>query len=366
MMGDVRVAAFMNTEMVSGPGRQLAAMVKPLREAGVSLTLICVQHADGRPTPFTRFLEQQEIPFMAIRTDGRLLPLVHRVEDAIRELDPHIFQTHSYRPAFVAWRLRRAGARWRWIGFFHGYTQEDVKVRLYNQLDRWLLRRADQVVVVAAPQLARFRNVRSLIQIPNAVLPPASSVVRPSWMDELEHLSKPRIGFIGRLSYEKGVDVLIDALVRLKHQGHYISAVIAGDGPERIPLEQRAAPLLESGRIAFLGNIDHVSRLYEVVDGIALPSRTEGMPNVLLEAAAADCPMVATAVGDVPAILADEDAGMVIPILNSEALSKALERMLQVGRTEEGRAARRAIANRYSLATRVDAHVALYRSMVSA
>lgn len=361
----IRVAAFMNTEIVSGPGRQLAALVEPLRRIGVHAVVICPLLPDAADSPYTRFLRESGVEFVVVRTNGKLRPaLVRAVRQAIDSIGPDVVQTHSYRPAFIAWRLRARGAPWRWIGFFHGETHEDLKVRAYNWMDTQILRHADAVVVVASTQLARFRRRRvNVSQIPNAVLPAAaSSAPVPAPFDT--DLPRPLLGFVGRLSHEKGMDVLLHAMAALAARGRPVSLVVAGDGPERAESEALAERLGIAAHVRFLGTVRDVSTLYLGIDLLVLPSRTEGMPNTLLEAARLDVPMVATAVGDVPAILSDPLAGLTVPPDDPTALANAIDRALLTGRSDAGKAARAAIAGRFSLDERARQHAALYARLL--
>ena len=91
-----------------------------------------------------------------------------------------------------------------------------------------------------------------------------------------------------------------------------------------------------------------------------LPSRSEGLPNVLLEALSADVPVVATAVGAVPEVLVDKDAGCVVPPGDPRSLAEAIGHALAHGRSDSARNARAAAAKHFSLEKRVRLHLGLY------
>jgi glycosyltransferase involved in cell wall biosynthesis len=104
--------------------------------------------------------------------------------------------------------------------------------------------------------------------------------------------------------------------------------------------------------------------VYAAVDALVIPSRSEGLPNVLLEALAEDLPVVATGVGGVSEVLQDPMAGLVVPPGDPEALADAMARVVEAGRTPAARQARRTCVQRFSLDARARAHVALYRELV--
>jgi glycosyltransferase involved in cell wall biosynthesis len=365
----VRVAAVMDTSIVSGPGRQLAALAAPLREAGVDLRVIVFQHTGREHSDYRRFLERAGVDHVVVpfaRTlDRTLLPKLRAAIDAFA---PHVVQTHSYRPTTLVWLLRRAGVPWKWLGFFHGTTNEDLKVRVYHWLDRKLLPSADRIVVMSRLQLAHFADCGDrALQIYNAVIPVppvAPTDATRATLAAVEAIPRPRVGVVGRLSAEKGVDVMLHALKRLADGGTAASLVIAGDGPDRAMLEALAASLGVADRAHFLGPVLPIEPLYPTLDLLVIPSRSEGLPNVLLEALRADVPVVSTRVGAVPEVLDGTGAGWVVPPEDPAALSAAIAEALREP-VEHGRDARAGVVRRFSLDQRVQAHVTLYRDVLA-
>lgn len=355
----ISVAAIIDTAIVSGPGRQLAAVVPPLRQLGVEV-LPVLFHRHPRPSSlYSEYLRARAIPHITIEESGRGdARVINRLDDVLRERRPDIVQTHSYRPTTLAWILRRWRRRpWHWVGFFHGLTSENLSVRLYHRLDRRLLAAADQVLVVARPQLDLFPHCRGRVQvIDNAMLPedspdPAGDA---AVHERLCTLQRPLISVVGRLSSEKGVDLFIRAFARLCREGVEGTAVVAGDGPERRSLEALAADLRVMDRIVFLGHLPSARMVHTESDLVVLPSRSEGMPNSLLEAMAAGKPVVATDVGAVPDILglAGADVGSLVRRGSVEALASAMR--FELGRQPAPRveSARERVRDRYSLSHR--------------
>jgi glycosyltransferase involved in cell wall biosynthesis len=284
------------------------------------------------------------------------------VSRTIAELRPDVIQTHHIKShALVA--ASRARGRTPWVAFHHGYTTTDLKVRLYNLIDRWSLPRADAVVTTCGPfadALARAGVDRQRISvIHNAAPEVPGSVDRTSARRTLGFENIATVVAAGRLSYEKGHDVLIDACAALERlTSDRPALVIAGDGPERSRLAARAR---ERGvRLRLDGFQANLLPYYAAADVVALPSRSEGSPNVLLEAMAAGRPIVATSVGGVPEIAGADGAHLVAPdrpqdlaralalVLNSPALADRL-----------GGAARRQ-ASRFTTTARTAALLDLY------
>jgi glycosyltransferase involved in cell wall biosynthesis len=127
----------------------------------------------------------------------------------------------------------------------------------------------------------------------------------------------------------KGLDVLLRAVRRLKDRGAAFHLYLVGDGPLRAELEAQAAALGVSGDVSFVGGVDH-DRLpdwYRAADLTVLPSRSEGVPNVLRESLACGTPFVASRVGGVHELAGGDRDGLVEPE-DPAALAAALERAL--------------------------------------
>jgi len=127
---------------------------------------------------------------------------------------------------------------------------------------------------------------------------------------------------IGRLEPIKGFGYLIKAAARVVNQLPHARFVVIGDGSQRNQLESDAASL--GGAVRFLGLRRDIPRLLAGADLLALPSLNEGMGRVLLEAGAAGVPVVASAVGGVPELLAGGRYGVLVPARDAVALADAI------------------------------------------
>jgi glycosyltransferase involved in cell wall biosynthesis len=360
-MQPLRVAALMDTSIISGPGRQLVAVADELRHHQVELLIITFRRRGKAASPFPAYARERGIRCEEVdessRLDRRILTSVSRL---IREHGAHVLQSHSYKPAAVAALVRRTVGL-PWIGMFHGTTLEDRRVRLYNWIDRRLLRLADRIVVVSPSQETMFGRSPKVQVIPNAVLEPMSQEFADA---RVTAAPRPRIAVIGRLSHEKGVDVFLDALAVLRQRGFAGSALIVGDGPDRVPLEEKAKALGLTGGLDFLGHRSDVDAIYPHLDLVVIPSRSEGMPNVLLEAIRADRPVVATSVGAIPSMIRATSAALLVPPAQPALLAAAIVTGLDELQSSEARSARAGVAREYSLDRRARLFRSLYEDVV--
>ncbi len=134
---------------------------------------------------------------------------------------------------------------------------------------------------------------------------------------------EPLLAAVGRLAREKGFDVLVDALSSVPR----CRLVFVGDGPERSHLEARVRDLGLTGRVEFLGQVERPWTSVCSPDLLVLPSRSEGMGLVLVEAMLAGIPVIATRVGGIPEIVLEGETGLLVPPDDASALARAIERL---------------------------------------
>ena len=136
---------------------------------------------------------------------------------------------------------------------------------------------------------------------------------------------------VGRLSTEKGHRDLLQAVAQLRRMPDTppFRLILVGDGPEREHLTSDAARLDIADICSFAGHRNDVRPWYRVASVFALPSQSEGSPNVVLEAMSAGVPVIATAVGGVPEIMEDGVTGLIVPPRQARMMAEGLARLLR-------------------------------------
>lgn len=366
-LSGICVAAVMDTSIVSGPSRQLVHLALGLRAHGVRLHVILFGGPHRVPSALGPVLEAANIEHTIVLEKRRSdLTVVSRLRETLERIGANVIQTHSYRPAVLAYLLRRRGLRTPWVAFSHGVTTEDLKVRLYHRVDRWVSRRADRIVVMSRHHSEDWSTVAAKVDvIYNAVLDSVETGdLPPALLERVRSLPRPRVGVIGRLSSEKGVDIYLEALSLLHDRGINVSSIIAGDGPERAALEADARARGLTASVVMLGAVHPIAALYRELDAIVIPSRSEGLPNVLLEACRMDTPFLATRVGGIPEIVAPNHAGILVAPGRAAELADGMATLLSRLDDAEAREGRRAISQQVSLPRRVEAHLHLYTGLL--
>jgi glycosyltransferase involved in cell wall biosynthesis len=337
-----RILALMEANWVTGPAKNLIGFCKWAHSPAASAASLRFSIATFGREPyndsdngFVQAARAAGIDIYVIMERRRFDRAVYpQLEAIVADVAPQIVQTHNVKSHFLfkSSGLRKGTA---WLAFQHGYQDTDLKLHLYNQLDRWTLRSADRVVSVCeafAPRLVAYGVRRERIRVlhnsattPVAVPPGIKVALR----DALGiGASDAIILTIGRMSGEKGHADLLEALRLLPASVPPWRAVLAGDGPERERLVSLARRLGIADRVVFAGFRSDVQSLYSVATVFALPSHSEGSSNVILEAMAARVPIAATAVGGNPEIVTDEETALLSEGRDPQGLARSLTRLL--------------------------------------
>ena len=243
----------------------------------------------------------------------------------------------------------------------------------YGRVQRALYARAARVIV-AAPPLAESERVaaagRRVAVVPYGIaLEPLLAAAPVNGQPRgLERLPSPRVLFVGRLVYYKGLTVLLEAIAATR-----ASLVIAGDGPLEPALRERVAALGLSDRVAFCpdGSDEEVRRLYRACDVFVLPSteRTEAFGLVQVEAMASGLPVVSTDLPTgVPWVNEHDVTGLVVRRDDAGALARGLDRLLgdPALRARLGQAGRRRAVERFAVGRMVEDFVGIVEAVAGA
>ncbi len=337
-MKTLRLLAILEADTVTGPAKNLLQFAQCARALDPAVeTEVAVFQRKGQSNLLFDAARQADIPVHALREAGRF---DHAVIPAlcalVAERKPDILQSHAVKSHFLV-RAGGLGRRTPWVAFHHGYTWPDLRARMYNQLDRWSLRAPRTVLTVSEPfrreLIERGVAPRRIEVVHNAIDPEWGRRGRPeaarALRGELGVAPEARVLLIvGRLSPEKDHGALLEALRRLP-EAPPARLVIVGDGPERPRIEAAVRALGLAGRVTLTGQVASAEPYYGIADICVLSSLSEGSPNALLEAMAAGVPVVATAVGGIPEIVADGRSALLVRPGDAAALAGAIAALLK-------------------------------------
>jgi glycosyltransferase involved in cell wall biosynthesis len=328
----VRVLHLRDTHEVGGPGKTILETFKVIDRDRFDLHLgVFETRHEGCRTPFVEAAEKCGMPVHHIRGFNQYDPrLIGRVAALVRGLGIHIVHAHEVKSDVIGYlAARRCGVPVMTTA--HGWIGNGRKDRMMTALDKIALRVFDRVIAVSTPIRDSLRAAgvgeRRLRLLHNAIV--VERYQRTGQRDFLEQLLgrplvRPVVTTIGRLSREKGHADLVAALSFVAAQGAAFSAVLVGDGPERRALEQQIDAAGLAGRIFLAGYRTETARILESSDVMVLPSHTEGLPNVALEALLMEVPVIATRVGGTPEVVVDGVTGTLVEPHAPAALAGAL------------------------------------------
>jgi glycosyltransferase involved in cell wall biosynthesis len=271
---------------------------------------------------------------MACQIDCRSL---FRLLKLIRRLDADLLCVHGYKACVMGWL---AGKRTKIpvLAFSRGDTSENKKVAFYEWLERRILHKVDGIIAVSGGQQRKLEAngiqrqkiwvIQNAISV-NAHAHELSPQKKTEIFQELNiPLKSKLVVSAGRLSPEKGHRYFVEAIATLGEKGQGSFFVFCGEGVCREDLERQARNLGVFERCRFAGFRRELPEIFSAMELFVLPSLSEGLPNVLLEAFASGKPVVATAVGGVPEIVDNGVNGLLVPPQRADLLSEAIERFL--------------------------------------
>ena len=354
-----------------GAERVITTLLDELPNHGVAPSLAVFEnHVNGDQALLDRAGEQgldvHELPCRGQISPGAVSALRRLAQD--RRIDcihTHDYKSHVHGLAAA----RQLGIPT--VATLHGWISSDLRRRLYRSVERALLPLFEAVTVVSSEMAERLQQLRwwrprRLLTVGNAVdtrrfSDRTAGFGRAHWgLDKDDFV----FGVIGRLSDEKGQVLLIDAFAKIAAARSRVHLLLVGDGPDRDRLASRARELSLTDRIHLAGSQREVERALRDLDCYVSPSRTEGMPMVILEAMASGVPIIATRVGAIPDMLAD-GAGRLVPredvLALAQAMAAAADGELDLG--EMATRARDRCVQQYSVSAQADQFARIYQSI---
>ena len=369
-LAPLSICHLISTNFLGGPEKQILAhcvqlqragwhsLVASFRENRSHVEIIEAAAARGLST----FLLDTRSPF-----DPRA---VRQLQSCLDQAGTDVLVTHGYKSNVVGWLTcrRRDTAH---VPFVRGFTAENWRVRRYEEIDRWVLRRARALLCVSEGTrlMLTQRGVAAhrLTVVHNAVdcdladaTPHLDLRTEFGWPPETRVIVAA-----GRLSPEKGHRILIEAMGLLAADRPPLHLVLLGDGPESERLQRQTAQLSLDARIVFAGFRRDALSCMAGADLVVNPSFSEGLPNVLLEAFSLGKPVVATDVGGTRELVQNGRTGWLVPSGDAAAVASAIRAAFA---DAEGRAAlagnaRRLVEWEFSFSQQAERLMQFYRTL---
>ena len=330
------------------------------------VTALVIVEQGNLPVPaLVADLSAGRVRVEVVRTPHRAYLQERRaVRSLLEAIRPGVAHTHGYH-ADVLLRSVAQGLRIPTLATVHGFTGGGRKNRVFEWLQRWSLGQMDAAVAVSEPvaqALARAGVPQSRIRvIRNAWAAPGAFLARDEARRRLGIDPQDKvIGWVGRITPEKGPDVAVEALGQAAPD---LTLSFIGSGRLEPGLRARSRELGIESRVRWHGAVPDAWQYFRAFDAYCLSSHTEGTPIALLEAMAAGVPIIATRVGGVPDVVGDSEA-FLVPAADPVALSRAMSAAVSDDRREMVAAASRRMSSQFGLDSWLDSYESLYRDLL--
>jgi sugar transferase (PEP-CTERM/EpsH1 system associated) len=326
------------------------------------------------PDPRQNNLQTSRVRLVAFhKSDGNDPTVIYRLYRVLRELRPHIVQTHNWGTLLEGVVAARCAGVPIVVHAEHGTIQEG-RWRLLTQRVLW--RAVHKVLCVSQAHRQRLAAAVDfpadhLLPILNGVdtttfmpRPADKETIRTEMGLEVDPLY---IGTVGNLRPVKNQALLLQAVQQVCTRYNHVRVVIIGDGPLRVQLVGMAEALGIHKQVRFLGARSEIPELLNAMDIFVLPSLSEGLPMSVLEAMSCGLPVVATRVGGMPEVVVDGQTGLLVASEDTQQLARALETLVQQQDTRMtlGQQGRKRVVEYFSLHRMVRDYQTLYESLIS-
>jgi glycosyltransferase involved in cell wall biosynthesis len=367
----IRVLHLRDSPWVDGPGRTILETAARIDRALVDYCIAPLVTHEGSEHPLLVAARERGVPVQPILDDGQSVSaLVARVTSLVDRMQIEILHSSEFRTNVVALLCRSRRPSLRVVSTAHGWIANDARGKLKTLFDRVLLRRFDTVILVSHAmrnRLPRWWVPDERVRVIHNALPTESFGLGVRDMQRrIRGPGEPIILLaVGRLSAEKGFDLLLRAVARLAPDYPQLRLTIAGTGPEEPALRQLGGELGLTDRVRYAGYLQDMPRAYVESDLVVQSSHTEGLPNVMLEAAFLGAPVVATDVGGTREVIEHGVDGWLVAPGSVGALETGIRHYLEEPSTFVAMAAtaRRRVEDNFSIDARTAKQMALYQTL---
>lgn len=296
------------------------------------------------------------------------------VVEGIQQLAKHtgadIVHAHGYKADVYTYFALR-GTTIPFVSTCHNWLKEGLLVACYGMADRFVLRSFAAVIAVSDEVKARLLKAgvhkEKIYLIQNGIDLRPFGEATPSLRVGSRSAKSLTVGWIGRLSHEKGADIFLRAAAIVLEECPGVKFVVVGDGPDLSTLNLLMEKLGIEDSVSFVGRRSDMPGVYASLDVMVSSSRQEGLPMAILEGMASGLPLVATAVGDVPTVVLDGRTGVIVPPEDVELLAAAMVKLLQnsEARARYGAAARKLIEDEFSADRMAGNYLRVYADVAS-
>ena len=330
------IVHIIDSQGVWGAETMLIELASQQIQAGDKVVVLSFRGAHEQSRPIDQALKEHQIPFKSVVISTLPRPKQLKIlAETVNNYQADIVHSHGYKGNILFAFILRRSVSAAVVCTLHGWVSlpsELSKLRFYEWLDSWAIRRLNGVVVVSEamlekPALRSLGTVARVIdngistQVPDRNLP---------FEEQLRRFAGDRriVASIGRLTVEKNFSCLLDSFAELNKQYPDTVLVIVGDGDCRDELDARITQLSLTDKVWITGYVEKAGASSDQFTVYVCSSLTEGLPMTLLEAMRAEVPIVSTAISRIPQLLQDGECGVLVESDNAAALASGIGAVL--------------------------------------
>jgi glycosyltransferase involved in cell wall biosynthesis len=311
-------------------------------------------------------------PLILVKSMIFVLNNIFKISKFIKSNKINIICSHDYKSNFYAVIVARIFGMPA-ISVFHGRTGTDWKSTIYEKFDDWIRPFFSRIVSVS--NYTALNAISPALRSKIVIIPNAVKIENVYGYSSPENFKRELgiadddfvILYAGRLSREKGIQYLIAAAESIIKKHKNIKFLILGEGAERKSLESFVSQKDLHQYVKFLGFQQDIDQYFELMDVLILPSLSEGMPLVILEAFVHRKPVIANDVGGISEVVSNYENGILTKSGDIDSLHKAIEyckthRKETVSYGENGY---KMIQQKYNFDRQMQNYVALYRDLLT-
>jgi glycosyltransferase involved in cell wall biosynthesis len=319
------IVHFVVSDSFGGVEGHICTLIKLMQNKDYKFKIVCHQTVEGR---FNERLGETNVDVIPLEIWPK--PTLYNYKKLIqtfRHLAPDIVHCHLYSGTRIGAMAAKIAGVPKVIETIH---LEEV---WRHGLKKWLFCSVDAIIgrlfvdkyIAVSHAVARYYQT-------NKWVPERKISVIHNTTEHSEIRVKPkktfsfRIGFLGRLVFQKGIDILISAIGILRKEKIECHLYIGGTGPLKTDLEAQVQREKLEENVTFLGNVSDKDTFFNNIDLFVLPSRFEGFPLVLLEAGMYKMPVVATNVSGNPEIIHHKETGILVQSDNPKELAMGIKK----------------------------------------
>ncbi|HZY64218.1 MAG TPA: glycosyltransferase family 4 protein [Edaphobacter sp.] len=336
-------------------------------ESGHSSMLAVFANSPNPNLQLHEAAQQEGIESHLISCNGQIDRTVTRsIRELVNSTGADVVHAHGYKAdVYTYFALRKT--KTPFVSTCHNWIDDNLSVVLYGNADRFILRSYAGVIAVSDAVKVRLVsagvNEKKIALIRNGIdLRPFANAIPSLRTDD-----RLTVGWIGRLSNEKGPDIFLRAAQRVLTECPDARFILVGDGPDLEMLKMLAKELAIEESVTFAGRRQDMPAVYASLDVMVSSSRQEGLPMAILEGMASGLPLVATAVGDVSTLVREGSTGFLTRSEDVESIADGITKLLQNPelRKQFGAAGREVVRDEFSAGRMAKEYLRVYEKVIA-